>query len=314
MFIFLQLPVILYSQFFDKPQTGFSIRASINILPVIKNSLTRSGNEPKINFHVSASAGIGDYWADNVFYPSINLELQLYNGGFGAGCRCQKIKFPVQLDTILAFTLTSGFMNNNDQYALLRYFSDFATPSLKNPYSSSVSIGTNFIITTDSKKETLQRIGFINFNIEKFQLSYYNDGGFGIRQLQLGDGEDRYYTGGGTLSYDFVDNKNLISLELSAHKFTGYTKSAFDFSNETESKAVRYNDVTQYIYNKSLWRFNFLNQSSKNPGYGLSVSYFNSKNADIQYLIHRMISNSYHIILDRQYIYFEPIIMYKSKY
>lgn len=325
-------PCVLFGQQIDRAQFGFSIRATFDI-PIYSEKILRvPGNEPPANFRISASAGVGDRWVSDNLYPSINLELQLYKGGLGGAKRFyvkkdsitekslkktdsstikKKIDFPLQLDAVLAFTLTAGFVNDHpDRNSLLRYFSDFATPSLRNPYSSSLSLGTNMVITTDSRRK-FQRLGFFNLNVEGVQLSYYNDGGFGFRNINLGDKEDRFYTGGGNLSYDFTDKNNWITIELSAHKFTGNTKSAFEFSNETESKTVRYKDTSQYPYNKSLLRANFIYQNSHDFGFGFSFSAFNK--FDIQHLIHRLTSDSYHIVLEKPYYYLEPYFLYHVK-
>lgn len=307
----LLIPVGIFSQIPDKPQFGFSIRGVINILPVNKN--WRYENEPKFNFRVSANAGIANRWATDYLYPSLNLEIQLYKGGIGGRYQSgndEKFPYPFQLDAILAFTLTSGFINHHsDNYSHLRYFADFAAPSLRNPYKSSLSLGTNLVLTTDSKRE-FQRLGFLNVNIQGVQLSYYNDGGSLMRDLRLGDREDRYYTGGGTVSYDITDQNLPMSIELSGHKFTGYTKSAFEFSNEAKSKTVRYKDLDQYSYNKGVWRLNIYTLNNDKTNYGMSLSYYNSKKVDVQHVIHRITSDAYHIVLNKSYMFLEPIIMY----
>ncbi len=335
-FLFL-FPCVLFGQQIDKAQFGFTIRATFEIPAYSDKILQKSENEPKFNFRISASAGVANRWVSDNLYPSVNLELQLYKGGIGGAKRYynlekkdsitekfskkintafensnpKKVDFPLQLDAILAFTLTAGFVNDHpDHNSLLRYFSDFATPSLRNPYSSSLSLGTNMVITTDSRRK-FQRLGFFNLNVKGVQLSYYNDGGFGFRNINLGDKEDRFYTGGGSLSYDFTDKNNWITIEVSAHKFTGNTKSAFEFSNETESKTVRYKDPSQYPYNKSVLRANFIYQNHHDFGFGFSFSAFNK--FDIQHFIHRLTSDSYHIVLEKPYYYLEPYFLYHTK-
>lgn len=137
----------------------------------------------------------------NIFHPSVNGELQLYNKGIG------NINTEVfgrsHLDFILAFRLTSRHnIGNLENRTCLRFFLDFVTSSLKNFYLNSVSLGTNLIFTSDKKRVTESRL--LNLNANDLRISYYNDRTpFGV--LFLGDSEDRYYTDGGTI--------NLIRLE-----------------------------------------------------------------------------------------------------
>lgn len=168
-----------------------------------------------------------------------------------------------------------------------------AQPSLLNPYKGSLSIGTNLILALDGDKEPWQQVGYINLHAWYFQLGYYNDGG-GMQKAFLGDGEDRYYTGGGFIAVTLPENNVVNTVTASYHKFTGYTLDAFDITNSLNIANVYYKKVKQQYYNRSYWNF-----SVGSARYGLSAFYqFNNplNRRDFQNLIHYIGYYGYHQI------------------
>lgn len=291
----------------DEIQYGASIKAKIE-LDFKKN------NEPCINFRISTSTGIAGKWMVNELYPSVNAELQLYNGGIGS--RMDSLNcHPTTFEAAVALTLTAGhlhskYLKTETEYGRnvpLRYFSDFAIPSLQNPFNYSISLGTNLVFYSDLDK-SFQKVGFLNINHSRFQLSYYNDG-MPFQFLLLGDDYDRYHTGGGILSYDgdigTLDQLKSYHFELSYHKFSGFTKDAFELGNSINSSNVDYKDPGQINYNKSLWKLN-IQSSDANNGFGLAFSSYNSVRYDGQHMIHWLIDNSFHIVPYKNYISIEP--------
>lgn len=303
-YLFLVVTYGLYGQgnsLLNEIQYGVTLKAKLELRHI-------RHKEPNLNFKISASGGIGSSWIVDELYPSLNVEAHLYNGGLGSANRKDNEKgCPPILDAILAFTLTTGrpnsyFINSikgHERNLPLRYFSDFAIPALQNPYNYSFSLGTNFVLTTDINKSS-QRIGFLNVHLaERFQLSYYNDG-TPFQPIQTGDGRDRYYTGGGTLSYSHsnegLSRFNSYQFEASYHKFTGYTENAFELSNVLNTSSVDYKATKQTDYNKSLWKLNVQALVDDHVGYGLALAYYNSVLFDGQHFIHSIIDNSYHMV------------------
>ena len=271
--------------------------------------------EPNLNFRLSAAAGIGARWMINELYPSLNGELLFYNGGLGSSSR-KKVKINYTLDGILALTLTSGILSNSFKQVSpdfirnvpLRYFQDFAIPSLQNPYNCSLSVGTNFAFSTDSDKYS-QQIGFADIMVaEGVQISYYNDG-TPFEYIKAGDGKDRYYTGGGMISYSKyrcnLDNFSSYSFEISYDKFTGYSQNSFELGNALTLAYVDYKDTEQKYYNKSLWKFNIQTQNQER-GYDLAIAYYNSTKYDAQHFIHWVLSDSFHLVPYPGNLTFEP--------
>jgi Bacterial toxin 23 len=276
-------------------QYGFSIKG------LFEFSLKKKSQKPV--FRLCTDFGIGSNVLARALYFSINTELQLYNGGLGSRRREGMKKPGVTLDIISAFTLTTGLNNyltsdslsaivNSNRNVFLYYFSNFSYPALQNPYDYSISAGTNFIFSTDKYKSS-QRVGFLNLHVNNLQVSYYNDGSTPFDQTYLGDGKDRFYSGGTLISYHGNSNKGINLVELSFNKFTGYTKNAFEVSNKLDLAFVNYNNTEEKYYNKSLWSLNIANPER---GFGINLNRYNYLNWDIQDLIHFSIFNSYHLV------------------
>lgn len=279
-------------------QYGFSIKALLEFSTVKKTQLP--------HFRLALAGGIGSSFIDNNIYPTLNAEVLLYNNGLGSS-KPGNEKPAIHLDVITAFTLTSGIkdllkqgrrnllLNRN---VPLYYFSDFGRPALKNPFDYSVSIGTNFIFNTDKEKK-FQRTGFANFHFNRFQISYSNDGGVPFSDIYLGDRKDRYYTGSVLLSYHGKPFTAINLIELSYHKFTGYTQNSFEASNQFDFAFVNYKKEGQRFYNKSMFTLNIANPVK---GYGVNFRLYNKTKWDIQHLIHWSIFNSYHLVPHKEHV------------
>jgi hypothetical protein len=279
-------------------QYGFSIKAQMEFSTVKQTQLP--------HIRVAVAGGIGSSFIDNNIYPAFNAELQLYNNGLGSS-KPGKKKPALNLDIVTAFTITAGIKDllqkNRSQLLIERnvplyYFTDLGLPALKNPFAYSVSVGTDIIFNTDKEKK-MQRTGFLNFHFDRFQISYANDGGPPMSNIQLGDKKDRYYTGDVLFSYHGKPFTAINLVELSYHKFTGYTKNSFEASNQFDFAYVNYKDTIQRFYNKSLFTLNIANPVK---GYGVNVKLYNRTKWDVQHLIHWSIYNSYHIVPYKEHV------------
>jgi hypothetical protein len=284
-------------------QYGFSVKAQFEFSTVAKTQ--------PLHARLAIAGGVGSSFVDNNIYPTLNTELQLYNNGIGSG-KPGKTRPGINLDFVAALTLTAGIKDFLQQDRLqlfmernvpLYYFADFGLPALQNPFAYSFSIGTNFIFNNDPDKK-MQRTGFVNFHFSRFQISYYNDGGVPLSDIYLGDRKDRYYTGSALLSYHGKPYTALNLVELSYHKFTGYTQNSFEASNQFDFAFVNYKKTAQRFYNKSLITLNLANPVK---GYGLSTKLYNKTKWDVQHLIHWSIFNSYHIVPYKEHLSFAPV-------
>lgn len=111
-------------------------------------------------------------------------------------------------------------------------------------------------------------------------------------ELNLGDRKDRYYTGGLLLSYLADTDQTLNRIEAGFHKFTGYTRNAFEASNELDLAFISYNDTAQVYYNKSMYTLNVSNMAA---GWTVFAKSYNCSAIDLQHGIHKSLFNSYHI-------------------
>jgi len=298
----------------DIKSNSLGMQLGVSVRCLIEFGFGKDATKPVL-FHLGINSGVSSNFAVSEVHPSLNVEVQLYNGGIGSrrpGDTTNR-KPKLTLDCIVALTVTTGlknlFIEGKEQIAAdrnipLYYFADFSYPSLQNPYNSSLSFGTNLVFTNDPKKEK-QRLGFINIHVDRFQISYYNDGAWG--PTELGDGADRYFTGGGVISYHGKSYTELNLVEVSFHKFTGYTQNAFELSNKLDLSFVSYRQPEQKYYNKSLWTVNLANPVK---GYGINLCQYNNVSNDAQHLIHWSVFNAYHtspyedfIAISGQYYY-----------
>ncbi len=281
-------------------QYGFSVKALLEFSTVKETQ--------PLHMKLALGGGIGSSFIDNNIYPTVNAELLLYNGGLGSSKPGYK-KPDITVDFITALTLTTGFKDylqkSREQLFYNRnvplyYFADFDLPALQNPFAYSFSFGTNYVFTNDRNKKK-QRTGFVNFHFNRFQVSYGNDGGVPLSDIYLGDRKDRYYTGSVLLSYHGKPYTAVNLIELSYHKFTGYTQNSFEASNQFDFAFVNYKKQGQRFYNKSMLTLNVANPVK---GYGINTKVYNKINWDIQHLIHWSIFNSYHIVPYKEHLSF----------
>ncbi len=278
-------------------QTGISLKITAEF------AFSKTQKSPVI--HAAANVGVGSNFATDWLYPALNLEVDLYNGGLGS--RSEKKNAFKDLDIVAGLTFTAGTKNrfstlnyaaNANRIIPLYYFSDMVLPALQNPFQTSLSIGTNIIFTPMNSEKKNQRVGFLNGHYKNIQVSYFNDGGVPISDIYLGDREDKNYTGGFTLSYHGRNTDPVSLIELSYHKYTGYTKNAFEVSNNLLLNFMNYHSPEQRLYNKSRWSI-----LAGNPSRGWSgkLSNYNNLHWDVQHVIHLGLYNTYHMVPYSQY-------------
>lgn len=273
----------------NKLQAGISAKLLLEI--------TKKYCHPRISINAGAALPVFKY-----LYPSVNIELDVYNGGLGTRSGSPLKESATSSDLIVAVTATAGgpytLKGKSPGYAFkrnvpLQYFANFITPALQNPYDYSLSAGVNYIYALDSRK-VHQKVGFIDGHVLNAQLGYYNDGGPLITGLNLGDHHDRYYTGGGFINVTLNPTHYLNNFEISYHKYTGYSKNAFELTNKMGLSFVRYSNPGLQYYNRSYWGF-----AAGNINNGFSVfarcnNPYNRK--DFQNIIHYSMFFGYHQI------------------
>jgi hypothetical protein len=134
---------------------------------------------------------------------SLNVGANLYNSGVGtrSGVLGGNDKMYSDLSINPAFTYGSGQSNS----VTLNTFNNNTASGVSNNFENSVTLGTNFVLNSDGRN---QRVGYAGFKSGKVDFSFYND----VIPI-LGDRDDRWWTGGGSL--------NIGDISLKADVFTG---------------------------------------------------------------------------------------------
>jgi hypothetical protein len=256
-------------------QYGFSCKGTLEI-----------GDWPP-TVHIALGSGVGSNFITSELYPTINTEVLIYTRRFGTGKPILKQNW-FTVDWVIGLTLTGGLKNVltepreprlANRYAPLYYFANFSYPALINPYRHSVSVGTNIIFSTS---RTLQRVGFLGLHpVDELNICYYNDGGPPMDFLRLGDLQDRYYTGGGVISYRNPSHTIVQLIEAGYHKFTGYSKASYQVAKRLNMAFVDYSDEDQLAFNRSMWSLNITGN-----GWGVQAREYNRTSWDMQHKIH----------------------------
>lgn len=275
-------------------QEGVAVKAVLEI-----------AERSKLTYRLGLSGGVGSYIAGNGLYGSLHGDIMIYSNGFGSPKLSNGYK-AWEIDLVLSGTVIAGFQNRlstkssvgpgkrNDP---LYYFANFTRPPLQSPFNYSLSLGSNLVFNP-RHKHPFQQVGFANMHAGPFQFSYFNDG-TPFQRIILGDGKDRYYTGGGIITIS-LPATNLIDLfELSYHKYSGYVPGAFETANMLDLSFVNYSDNFENFYNKSMVSFN---AASTTHHFQFGVSMLNQTRNDIQHRIHQQIFNAFHRVPHKSYV------------
>ena len=301
-------------------QYGFSVKLLVGIgvrMPEKKTNGSNNFYSEYMNWRLAVSGGLGSFLGDrNWFYPSMNMDLMLYQGGIGSkwpGHKRNKSAFSQSdLEVVWSYTFTAGYnyrlrknwFNRQGGWINmpLYYFNTFNHPSLQNPFEYSITTGGNMIWFPTRKTTRFQRVGFLNLHVNRFQFSYLNDGP--PFKQPFGDEYDRLHTGGGYISYHGKQNDFINLVELGFDKFTGFSRNAYELGNRLGNGYVYHQDSAQQYYNKGRI---YLNIASLKNNAGISISVNDYPKLDVQHLIH--LSNKYplHAVPNEKFISIAPI-------
>ncbi len=280
-------------------QIAFGQTNDINDLQygvALKTTIDLNTTSP--NYNIAFTGGIGGHPFDYAeAFPSIHSGFIIYNKGDLVSSYNPDRGFFTSstFDFFIDFTLTLGYYtqhtNFEKRFVPLYHFSDFTPNPLQNPFQHSLTLGTNVIWFWDKyKKEQPQRVGFTGIMIDRrIQASTYNDGSIWGR-FGLGDGLDRFYTGGGMVSYHLNNNNLFNKIELSFHKFTGHEKYVFDTANLLQLDFIPFKNPETYYYSHSRFRGSI---TSYQNDFGLHITAHNT-DKDPQDWIHFTGDDVYH--------------------
>ncbi len=245
---------------------------------------------PKFKMSVAAGIGYDIKTGDLSVFPTLHAGMILFNTGM-VGSKLNEPHYRVRSNFFYSLLgsikLDKRSYSYEERYVPFYHFSDFAANPLQNPYKTSIALGS---LWASLEKGIRQKIGVFNLNaFGRIQLHYYNDGGPVLSGF--GDKRDRYYTGGLLVSYHGDRHSFVDLIELSYHKYTGYTKNAFDVGELLQIDFLVYSDKEQFAYNQQRWKINATNTES---GFALNFSLYDRNRLDFQDRLHFLTNVPYH--------------------
>lgn len=137
--------------------------------------------------------------------------------------------------------------------------------NLTHTYDNAFFFSSNFILNNHRRHQT---VGSVTFTFDNFSVNYYNDGGPVIDWLNIGDGFDRYWTGGVMLSlHKRYAAYNIV--EFSFDQFTGYRPLVYELSNIFGMAVPEYDSDTLESNLPPRNRFRFSSSSYNSSAYNL---------------------------------------------
>lgn len=275
-------------------QYGVSMKAQL----ILHDNLSKGRKNYIPTLRLAMDAGIGIMLNLDAIrckmFPTYHVEVLSYFNGIGSS---RKTRGNIDIISSLHSTLgTTNRLHETPSENILSkqnplyFFSNNAPPPLVNPFNYSVTLGFQYVIPT-SKYKFSQRLGYVGFKLSDFQIGYFNDGGKGMRLI--GDRKDRNYTGGLLLAYGFKKYTLLNNIELSYLKYTGYNKNTFEVLSNMSFGYNDYQDKDQEDFNRSKWS---ITASGYKQQVQVNLDFNNITKIDLQHLIHKLISDPYHIV------------------
>lgn len=191
---------------------------------------------------VSASIGVGMSFKGKNIMGALNTSARFYAGGLGS----LGAKDP-QFDLTASPSLTVGTGSAGSQP--LTTFNSSTNYAVNNNFKYSITAATNLNLNFGRENNlasnlpgSFQRVGGINARAGDFSLSTYND----VFPL-IGDGDDRYWTGGGSV---FIGQRESFNLTLGTEVFTGerFSKDGNSNSGNYSSYNSRGSDLQTHPY------------------------------------------------------------------
>ncbi len=234
------------------------------------------------------------------------LFYNLYSGGLGTSM-LTNLKLPfynvsnINWDLVLCPGITLGIGRQN-RATFIRVFNFMSAPVSYHNYSTSLTLSHLFILNKFRKN---QRSGSINMNFGYVSLGYFNDimdQIFTFEGLGMGDGHDRYWTGGGYLNIQINDRYEIF---YEFDRFTGFGGKLFEISNKLRLNNTFYKtdsletmeDVddpykNQSFANRGLFSFGLRRYFENYYNWYAKISNIGDSNFDIQNIIHRKLSKN----------------------
>lgn len=255
------------------------------------------------NFRFDVAGGAGAMLNKNIM-PLAQYSVSLFQGGLGSSLSVKE-RSKINIENALVLGVMAGTTRNNDIYFRRPVYTmgRFIPTPLYNPFNYYINIATTHIFRLSKfatpnylgKNRFSQRVGSFSVGTPGFDLNYYNDA-TPFQWLGLGDGKDRYWTGGGFVNFHLnnyydtstegktFDNRLLRNVFIGFDRFTGHYPESFEVANALRLNNVPYGDKTQAFFNKG--RFYAGVESASIPGFAPVFSLNDRNEFDVQYFIH----------------------------
>ncbi|GGM96236.1 hypothetical protein GCM10010967_32260 [Dyadobacter beijingensis] len=266
------------------------------------------------NFRLGISGGVGAVTKHSM--PYLQYSLATFQGGLGSSFS-KKERKRVNLESRVAMGVLVGG-KRSEQYLegrgtdLSHYYKQVYTQGfmnstpLRNPYTNFYAgVATNFIFRPNRAElgNFGQAVGSFSLGGRYWDVHYYNDGPpFDV--IPLGDGKDRYWTGGGFASvllknkYDHPLNGNGVrKIFLGFDRFTGFFPHAYEAAKRLGLKRIPYKDEQQSFYNKG--RIFAGVEFAGINGLTASVAINDNDHLDVQNIIHSVAGYPWHTTLHK---------------
>ncbi len=265
------------------------------------------------NVRIGASAGIGPVIASGVM-PYAQWSFVAFQGGMGSSLSVHD-RTKVNVESLFSLGAVGGFQKSAlKSYKRGVYTMGALNPSpLINPFGWYLNLSSTIIhrFTKFNQKNILgkrnfsQKVGSISLGGPAWDINYYNDG-TPFHYMGLGDGKDRYWTGGGFVNihvrnhYDneFSRNRIVRNIVVGFDRFTGHYPESFEVANNLGLNTVPYGDKSQAFFNKG--RLFFGVELPELPGFVSIISFNDNNTYDIQHVIHRFKKQPVHNSLHTQ--------------
>lgn len=255
--------------------------------------------------HITVGLAFSAIWKNKKnINPFYQLGVNVYNNGLGNSLLPSRKQAEIDIINTIGVATGLGKQDNNQIENQIRPFNSMTANSvMQGIYDLSIASGTNFIINGRGRN---QQVGFINLGWDQyFQFSFYNDGP-PFHHMGLGDGYDRWWTGGGNIVLnipptwnripDFIaSNPESLTRQHTAYyqydRFTGDVQDAYTISNRLFLSKVPTKRIEENFYNQGQTVFGLRHAK----GWGGAIMYLGSyPKLDIQDHIHDWMKFAHH--------------------
>lgn len=225
-------------------QEKWRYRGQVNFGCNLFFSRGKQHNFPGLRFYGAFTAAVnrGD------FVISYGPSVSVYTKTIGANLN--PLVGDWQVDFINSLSLGLEWGNHLDYTKFARTMHNGDYYNVFSNRQGSFLVSSNFILNSHRRNQVT---GSINANIGNVSILYYNDGP-PFDMLGLGDGFDRYWTGGGSVMLHGKKNYNIA--ELNFDQFTGYIPLLYELTGLLGMNIPLYDgalDKKAYNFNTSAY-------------------------------------------------------------